>query len=296
MKKRITKQQKNIQSLHLADVENTEFRIQPMAPFVKQNRDWLHNALRTDAYMMFWFHNTATRIQVDQEEIAITKDTILFIGKDRVHILMDEQYDGTAICFTEQFFCVTPDDADFLNNSPLFNRLQPLQYIKVTAEDKVFPMLVTMLELENAPENGATSRIVTRNLLQHFIIAAERKLKDTVAPAVISKDSQQLNAFRQLLDRDYRSVKSVAAYAARLHLTEKRLHAATTALLDKSPKQVIDEKVMLEARRLLIYSSKTTSEISFELGFLQVSNFIKYFRKHADLTPAAYRKAALLEA
>jgi len=67
------------------------------------------------------------------------------------------------------------------------------------------------------------------------------------------------------------------------------LHKACTSVLDKTPKQIIDERVVLEAKRLLVYSQQAIKEIAYELGYNEPTNFIKYFRKHAKCTPLEFR-------
>ena len=96
--------------------------------------------------------------------------------------------------------------------------------------------------------------------------------------------------FKYLLETHYRKQKQVSAYAAQLHVTEKRLNQASSKILGKSPKEMIDERVMLEARRLLAHTNESVKEIGFGLGFDEPTNFIKYFRKHSRITPIEFRE------
>ena len=67
-------------------------------------------------------------------------------------------------------------------------------------------------------------------------------------------------------------------------------------MFGKSPKEMIDDRVVLEAKRLLLYSDSSVKEISHELGFDEPTNFIKYFRKHVAQTPNTFRARYLTEA
>jgi len=71
------------------------------------------------------------------------------------------------------------------------------------------------------------------------------------------------------------------------------LNQATSKVLDKSPKELIDDRILLEAKRLLVYGNKSIKEIAFQLGFEEPTNFIKYFRKHIDKTPMEFREKYL---
>jgi AraC-like DNA-binding protein len=85
-------------------------------------------------------------------------------------------------------------------------------------------------------------------------------------------------------------IKSVAAYAQQLNITEKRLNIATSNVLGKTAKMVIDDHVVIEARRMIAFTSLSIKEIGFELGFSQTTHFIKYFTKHAGMSPATFRQ------
>jgi len=71
------------------------------------------------------------------------------------------------------------------------------------------------------------------------------------------------------------------------------LNKATSQILDKTPKQLIDERILLEAKRLLVHSNSTIKEIAFILGYEEPTNFIKYFRKHTQNTPSDFREQYL---
>jgi len=96
--------------------------------------------------------------------------------------------------------------------------------------------------------------------------------------------------FKNLLDEQYKQVKTVSAYAGQMAVSEKRLTQATSTTLGKTPKQLIDERVQLEIKRLLVHTSLSIKEIGYELGFEEPTNFIKYFRKHEKMTPIEFRE------
>ena len=64
----------------------------------------------------------------------------------------------------------------------------------------------------------------------------------------------------------------------------------STTFLDKTPKQIIDERIVLESKRLLVHSSMAIKEVAYELGYDEPTNFVKYFRKHTALTPSEFRE------
>ena len=106
-------------------------------------------------------------------------------------------------------------------------------------------------------------------------------------------DFEQTLAFRDLLELHFSGKKKVSYYAGRLHLSEKRLGQATTKITGKKPKEMIDDRVLLEAKRLLVHGNQSIKEIGYQLGFDEPTNFIKYFRKHIKMTPLEFRESYL---
>jgi AraC-like DNA-binding protein len=100
--------------------------------------------------------------------------------------------------------------------------------------------------------------------------------------------------FLDLLERNFRSDKLVGKYMTAMNITEKRLNKSTTLILDKTPKQLIDERVSLEAKRLLARSHASIRDIAFDLGFEERSSFIKFFVKHNGCKPAEFRERQIL--
>jgi len=75
-----------------------------------------------------------------------------------------------------------------------------------------------------------------------------------------------------------------------MNVSEKKLTNATKKIAGRTPKELIDDRVMLEAKRLLTHTNHSIKEIGYELGFEEPTNFIKFFKKHAAKTPIEFRE------
>ena len=98
--------------------------------------------------------------------------------------------------------------------------------------------------------------------------------------------------FRELLETRYRDQWSVPQYAGALNVTESRLNRLCRALAGKSAFEMVQERLLLEARRRLIYISAPVSQLAYELGFQDAAYFCRFFKKQTGLTPSAYRRQA----
>ncbi len=246
---------------------------------------------RAGFYHIFWFTNGNFTHLVDFKPIDIVPNTLLFLNKDTVQRFSETgSFEGKAILFTDNFFCKTEADAKFLRSTYLFSDLLPVFKLQITGNDSPFAVLFRQMEQELLMNNDQQHGDILQNYLHNLMLLAERENK-AKAILEIKKgiDLDYLLAFKTKLELKYKQEKTVSYFAEHLGITEKRLNQATSKILGKSPKGMIDERVMLEAKRLLAHTNDSFKQIGFELGFDEPTNFIKYFRKHALITPVEFR-------
>ncbi len=95
--------------------------------------------------------------------------------------------------------------------------------------------------------------------------------------------------FNQLTDAHYHEHWTVPEYASELHLTESRLTDICRRFANRSPKRLIFDRQLREARRLLLFSDSTVSEIAWQLGFKDPAYFARFFNRLTGCSPSAYR-------
>ncbi|MGW7080072.1 helix-turn-helix domain-containing protein [Streptomyces sp. NPDC054866] len=105
--------------------------------------------------------------------------------------------------------------------------------------------------------------------------------------------SEVFRRFHDAVERDHVVTRRVEDYAAALGYSPRTLSRATLAVTGASAKKFVDERVLLEAKRLLQHSSLPAKEIAGRLGFTDASDFTKFFRLRTGTTPAAFRALAL---
>ena len=144
-------------------------------------------------------------------------------------------------------------------------------------------------ELQSKKDNAQAD--ILKNLLHNFLLHSEReRRKQNFTEIKKGADLDYVILFKDILEANYKNQKQVNYYAKEIIITEKRLNQATTKILDKSPKELIDERVLLEAKRILAHTTESVKEISYQLGFEEPTNFIKYFKKHTSVTPTEFRE------
>jgi len=105
-----------------------------------------------------------------------------------------------------------------------------------------------------------------------------------------------IRRFNFLVDVHYKTKRKVSDYAEMLYKSPKTLSNLFSIYNQKSPQQIILERIALEAKRLINFTDKQNQEIAFELGFNDPAHFSRFFKKMTQMTPSEYRENLLLVA
>ena len=269
-----------------------EFELVGIGQLYNNHSSTLTTPHRAGFYHILSFQKGSPTHLVDFNPVKIKPYTILFLNKDTVQ-RFDKKggFDGKAILFTDSFFCKTEADIKYLRSSILFNDLFSVSHIQISKTASLFAQLFQLMETELENEKDILQSDILKNLLHNFLLLSEReRRKQNFTEIKKNADLDYVMLFKNLLESNYRKLKQVSNYAKKISITAKRLNQATSKILGKSPKQMIDERVMLEAKRLLAHTNESVKEIGYNLGFDEPTNFIKYFRKHSNSTPIEFRE------
>ncbi|HNL27682.1 MAG TPA: AraC family transcriptional regulator, partial [bacterium] len=245
---------------------------------------------RTDFHHVFLVENACTHY-VDFKKIKIQPYSLLFIAKGKVHAFDPSiKLQGRIIIFTEHVFSVSESDVSFLKNTPLFDSLYEIFTIPLSKV--LFAKFSTICEdiREESDSNAMRSEpVLVKNLLQNFLIIAERTLRDQgFREKRKDADWDEVVRFRELLENRFTEHKTVFEYADEMGIGLKKLERLTMRILGKSPKAIVHERLLLEAKRLLAYTNRSVKEIAHHLGFDDPSYFVRYFKRFANITPLEF--------
>jgi len=250
---------------------------------------------RPDFYQIIWIQEGKATYEVDFNLINLSRNSLLFIPKNGVNLFdKNDIYEGRIIAFTDNFFCKEQEDMNFLNTTILFHDLYEISHINSEPSNEIFSELFELMYKEYNSSNDKFHYDILRNYLHLFLLQSEReKRKQGFKEIKPGADLSYLMLFKEVLEKRFKKYRSINRYASELSIPVNRLNKASFQTIGKSPKQLIDERILLEAKRLLAHSTLSIKEIAFELGFDEPTNFIKYFRKHNHITPAEFRQKML---
>jgi AraC family transcriptional regulator, transcriptional activator of pobA len=269
-----------------------EFEIVDIGELYKEFKDTLTATHRAGFYHIIWFQQGNPTHLVDFNPIKIKPNTLLFLNKDTVQRFDSQtKFEGKAILFTDSFFCKTEADTQFLRNSILFNDLFSVSHIQIEKHTQLFAELLQQMTHELQHTKDHSQADILQNVLHNFLLYSEReRRKQNFSEVRKDADLDYVMLFKDLLEKNYKTQKQVNDYAKAMIISEKRLNQATSKLFGKTPKAMIDDRIMLEAKRILAHTTESIKGIAYQLGFEEPTNFIKYFKKHANITPTEFRE------
>lgn len=139
------------------------------------------------------------------------------------------------------------------------------------------------------------SRSVICSIIRILLISLYRFVAlDSVTPQEIPDDTL-LQRFRQWVELEYRNRRTVSYYCDVLNITYDRLHAICQRNLGKSPLQLINHRILMEAVARLTSSSDSIQTIANGLGYNDASQFSHFFKKNTTTSPAQFRKLQALQ-
>jgi AraC-like DNA-binding protein len=255
--------------------------------------DLVSNSHRCLFYQLILVTEGECSVCVDSVQSKCEPKTLLPISKGQVEICSsNDNIKGYALLFSEEYINKYPGDIGWVNNleifdfksSPLLLNLNDMEYLDLL-------LLFNNTKKELGFSNGFGREEVLFNLLKVLLITSERIKRARIKESK-NKNSCDLNLldeFRNILDKNFYTERSVKYYSDTLNITPKKLNRITSNYWGKSSKQVIEERVLLETKRLLLHTSQSVKEIGIALGFTDPTNFNKFFKKSTNMTPVNYR-------
>ena len=230
-------------------------------------------------YEIIWFQKGSGTHYVDFNQYAIAPGTIFFISPGQIHSF-DTKHDqeGYVLKICAELF------DDFVSLSC------------VTVQDKdsaALEMLIGAMQEELKKEDSLGHREALHALVKLFVIMVRRSYAE-INPSAPNPHKVSYKAFlnfRKLIEENYCRMHTVKDYAALLNVSSKTLTLYVNECSKYSPLELINNRIILEAKRLLRYSVLSVKEIAFRLGFEDPSYFAKFFKRLVKQSPADYSES-----
>ena len=228
---------------------------------------------------------------VDFHAYQIQPQTLIIISKNQVN-----QFDpalrlkGYIILITEAFIHRALFDLEGTLTRMLFDPITTHAYCLRDATS-IYAHLERLIEEYRREHNDPEQMPILTRELGLLLLNAERLRKEQVSVEdQLAESSPRLIAFRQLIQLHVADHWTAQQYADALGFSKKTLGTLTRKYLNRSPKEVIDQRLLLEIKRLLAHTGTSVKEIAIQLGFEDPSNMSKFFKRMQGNTPKAFRQ------
>lgn len=244
-----------------------------------------------DFYKIIWAKDNDISIGVDGYMVELKKNHILFCTPLNMIQIEPFLIGVTTLIFDREFYCIRDHDHEVSCNGFLFlGSSVPTMVTLSEKERKSFDSHFLLLEEEFENEDHVQGEML-RVLLKRLLIKSVRLLKKTIVNPTL--EQSKLDIIRQynlFVEEHFREKHKVADYADLLNKSPKTLSNLFSKFNNKTPLQVINDRIILEAKKLLLLSTKSSKEIAYSLGFSEASHFSRFFKNHAGISPIHFKK------
>ncbi len=237
---------------------------------------------------LVWFDDDNV-ISVDGKQYLVTKDTI--ICYTWLHNI-DYKVKDNARClhFNSPFYCILDHDSEVGCKGILFFGSRHLPMIKPEARDlEILESAWKMVIIEVQSVDNLQLEMLQMMLKRILIICTRIYKNQSYDEQTVTRQVDIVREFNFLVEQHFREKHTVADYADLLNKSPKTLSNLFGKMYHKTPLQLIQERKMLESRRLLKYTDKPVSDIAYHVGFNDIQSFSRFFKKHETISPTDFR-------
>ncbi|MEN5234389.1 helix-turn-helix domain-containing protein [Sphingobacterium faecium] len=281
----------NINTISLNHIDPDHMGL--MVYHIKDDYDCLqhfHLPNRRRFYTVIYLTSGIVRLNMDNYNCHMQRHQVMFFCPSTVLSLLSEhdQQEGWIVLFDEHFFTQRYNDNVLHHFS--FLKMQTLQPQSVDVQQQIgWSMILETMHREFQVRHPDAKNIL-RSYLNIFLGTLSRHMHTEMTPIPKNEKEEKVISFEKLLGEQYATHRFPSWYADQLFISTNYLNRLCQERRGMSAGQLIRERVLREAERLLIHTYKHVSEISFELGFENVSYFITFFKKKYGVSPEEFRK------
>ena len=268
-----------------------ELHISKFGDYVNNHHKNLHSSHKHSFYHLVFFTKGGGAQTIDFQSFPVRPNQVYFMVPGQVHSWAFEgEVDGYIINFSGSFFQSFLLKANYIDELPFFGGIAQDAVIDLPAPTaKIVIDLFEQLLAEVATPTPMGNDMTRALMLQIFITIA-RLANNQMESNVPAYNQTLLHNFQKLIEKNYSRLKLPKEYAALLFITPNHLNALCNAVVGISAGEVIRNRILLEAKRLLVSRDMTVLEIADHLNFTDNSYFTKFFKKLEGQTPEAFRK------
>jgi AraC-like DNA-binding protein len=263
------------------------FSVRLIEPLTEKS-DLVHSLHRHDFFFMLFVKNGKGHHQIDFIDYEVGDYSVFFIKPGQVHeLILKKGTSGFMLQFTTDFYNPREKKASIILRKVSSKNLCHLS----DARFQRIEFLINEIFQEFTDKQERYFDAIKSYLEVLFVQLLRQSENPNQLPSESKLYAQErLEELQDLIEKNIVSTKQVSDYAAMLNMSLYQLNAVTKSLLNKTASDLINEYIVLEAKRLLIATTNQVNQVADQLGYDDPSYFIRFFKKHIGLSPETFRQ------
>jgi AraC family transcriptional regulator, transcriptional activator of pobA len=242
-------------------------------------------------YEIIWTEKGTSKQVIDYQEYTVTPNTLFFISPGQLHNFEAwRKVEGGSIMFTEDFFLLNQQGNDRLFEFIFLDNFYANPCLKPDAKNyKEIKHTIDLIYQEH--QRGNRSDAIEQSLLHILLSQIQRSIDSNTKNPVSKKYVVLYKKLKSMVDKHFSEALTVSDYADRLFVTQHHLNHVVKIVTGKTASEVVRERSILEAKRLLTFRDHTITEIAAALGYFDSSYFAKLFKSETGQSPQDFRNS-----
>lgn len=275
-----------------SDKKDADFYFNTLGKHLKKNKKHIEKPHRHDSYVTVLFTKGTGTHEIDFTRYEVSAGSLFFLLPGQVHSWeLSDDAEGFIFFTSPEYY-----DLHYVNlklkDYPFFGSPNISRKINIESQDlnKIISLL-EVIELENNHSDVMKECLIIALLTVMYIYATRHYTEQET-----TKTDLRLSYFKHyydyenLIEQNFKTVKSVSEYAVMLDITPKHLNRITQTVINKKASEILVNRVVLEAKRMLIFLDDNVVDIAFSLGYEDYSYFARLFKKHSGFSPVQFRQ------
>jgi len=238
-------------------------------------------------FEIFFFETGGGRQLIDFTELPVLSNSCYIVFPQQVHLLQrDAKSSGMLLQFSGE--CIPSEQIKNLLRQASFGMNAAVLFERDAQKIKQLKQVVLLLK--DATEKPASySHEITTHYLSALLFQL-MQFSEVTAQYIFTEDRKLLYSFQLLLEEQFLKNHSVQHYASLLNTTERKLSEITKKYFGLNPLHVIHNRLLLEAKRMILFEDTSHKEIAFHLGFDSPASFSQFIKNKTGLAPSDLKK------
>lgn len=269
------------------------FKVNHLSEHLKENKEKFTSSHKHNFFICILFTKGIGNHQIDFNTYPIQPGSVFFLRPGQIHHWeFETQPEGYIFLHTQDFYENLYLNGK-LNQFPFYSSIKnpPLLALSQQEINNVTPRFEELIgEFRNNTRHYINLKIVSLLSLIYIEMSRFYTFSSQSVKIVSPINMRIITKLQAFIEMHYKEEKSPGFYAGKLFMTTKHLNRVVKTSLSKTTTDLITDRVVLEAKRLMVHSENSMAAISYELGFQDYAYFSRVFKRTTGISPKKFTK------